>query len=183
MNHVRELNDKGQINLPFFRFLDTDGDGGGIKNAIGNYSGEGEEIFYLQPAGSEIMRVARIVMCIGDTKDMKAEEYGNLGSALSNGIQLRVQDDSGTIIDITDGEPIETNAGFGSHMFDVDVKTWGASPTDELLVARFTFAKSGSPLRLEGSKNERLEIVLNDNLEGLLSHFFMAQGVYETLET
>ena len=35
-----------QVKKPFFRYLDTNGNGTGTENAIGNYSGA-EEIFYI----------------------------------------------------------------------------------------------------------------------------------------
>jgi hypothetical protein len=50
---------------------------------------------------------------------------------------------------------------------------------DEMLQVRWTFAKSGAQLRLNGNNNERLEVVLDDDLDGLIEHYFMVQGVYE----
>ena len=43
----------------------------------------------------------------------------------------------------------------------------------------------GYPIRLDGSQNERLEVVLNDDFtdgassNALANHFFVAQGYYE----
>ena len=156
------------------RTLDTNGDGTGTKNANGNYSVT-EDIFYIQPATNQTFDLQRIIVCIEDTNGMQAEEYGNLGSALSNGVTIRLQDDSGTLLDLTDGIPITTNASWGMRCYDADVKSWGAG--DEILLVRWTFTSHfGHPLRLNGSKNERLEIVLNDDLSGLVAHYFAIGG-------
>lgn len=162
-----------------FRYLDINGDGSGNENANGNYSVT-PETFYIQPPEGEIYEIHRLVISIEDTNNFQAEEYGDLGSALTNGIQVRLQDDSGTISDYTNGSKVKTNAQWGGLCYDVDVKSWGAG--NELLVARITFVKAGQPILLRGDHNERLEIVLSDNLSGLISHQFMAQGLNITSE-
>lgn len=160
------------------RFLDTNGDGTGTKNAIGNYSGAVTK-FKLTPAAGEIFRVARLIISIEDTNGMTAAEYGNLGSALTNGVLVRVENGAGTVLDLTDGDPIITNAEFGSYCFDVTVKSWGQTPDDDLLVARWTFAKYEQMIRLVGDRGEFLSVVLNDDFSGLIAHKFMAQGYRE----
>lgn len=173
----------GPVNLILTRFLDTNGDGTGTKNAIGDYSGG--EIFYIQPSSTQIFRVARLVVHYEDVAGMVGEEYGNLGSALTNGIIVRVQDDSGTIIDLIDNEPIQTNADWGRFCYDVVVNNFsasGASANDHALV-RWSFFKSESIIRIDGSANERFEIVLSDNFTGLIEQFFLVQGYIEETGT
>ena len=160
-------------NTIFSDFADTDGDGTGTKNAIGNYAG-GQEIFYIQPPTGVVYRVHRMLVSYEDAAGMQAQEYGNTGAALTNGIQIRIQNDTETLSDITDGVPIKTNAHWGRMCYDVDVKSWGSG--DELLCARWTFAKSGAAIVLDGSRNERLEILLNDSFTGLISQYFLLQG-------
>lgn len=161
------------------RYLDTVGNGSGTKNANGNYSGAGlgETIFKIQPAAGSVYRIARVIISIRDASGFQAEEYGNLAAALSTGIEVRVQNDSGTLIDLTDGIPITTNAAWGELCYDVDLKTWGNG--DEFLLVRWTFSRSGTTPQLVGDRNERLEFVLNDDLSGLVSHYFLAQGYVE----
>ena len=162
------------------RFLDTNGDGTGTKNANGNYSGAVEE-FYIQPAADEVMQIARLLISIEDTTGMQANEYGDLGSALGNGITIEEERNGTVVTDFTDGVPITTNAEWGTLCYDVDVKSWGQTPTNELLVARFTFARSERNVRLEGTSPtpDRLVVSLNDTLTGLIRHTFMVQGFYE----
>jgi len=154
------------------RYLDTVGDGSGTKNANGDYSGA-EEIFFIAPPAGSTYDIARLIISAYDTTGMQAQEYGNLATALDPGIVVRVSNGDGVINDLTDGVPIKTNAEWGALCYDVDVKSWGSG--NELLVVRWTFAKSGIDVHLGSS--EKLEVVLNDDFEGLLSHRFMVQGV------
>jgi hypothetical protein len=166
----------GPVKTALFRYLDTAGDGTGTKNANGDYSST-SDIFYIQPAAGQVFRMVRMIVTVEDTTGMQAAEYGNLGSALSNGITVRTQDDSGTILDMTDGLPVTTNAEWARLCYDADVKSWGAG--NELLTVRWTFARSGTLIRLRGDQNERLEVFLNDDLTGLIQHYFMVQGHIE----
>lgn len=156
-----------------FRYLDTVGDGNGTKNANGNYSVTSDDFKITPPAG-ERYAISRMIVEVEDTSGMQAEEYGNLGAALTNGIQVLVVDDGDTtILDLTDGEAIKTNAGWGSHCYDVALKSWGAG--DELLLARWTFARTGSRLLLESGYS--LLVRLNDDFTGLVGHYFFVNGI------
>lgn len=156
------------------QFLDTVGDGSGTINANGDYSSAAEE-FLISPAAETDKRIAykiyRMVISAEDTNGMQAQEYGNLGAALTNGVTIVHDDGSMTITNLTP-TPIKTNALWGSYCYDVDVKSWGSG--NELLVVRWTFSKSGAPITL--ANNERLVVGLNDDFSGLISHGFMVQG-------
>ena len=157
-----------------FRYLDTNGDGTGTVNATGDYS-SGAEQFYIAPGAGVIHKIHRLIVSVGDGTGMQAEEYGNLGSALSNGIRIEVQDDIGTTLNELDGGlNVTTNAEWGRLCYDVDVKTWGSG--DELLLVRWTFDRAGGPIVLDGDNDDRLTVIVNDDLQGLLSHHFMVQG-------
>jgi hypothetical protein len=156
------------------RYLDTNGDGTGTKNANGNYSSVAD-IFYIQPPAGSRYEINRMIVTVQDTGAQRAEYYGALGTALTNGITVREQNDDGTFNNLTDGITIKTNAGWGSICYDVDLKSWGAG--DSMLLVRWTFRNAGDPIQLNGNSNDRLEVVLNDDLSGLVAHYFMVQGV------
>jgi hypothetical protein len=161
------------------RFLDTAGDGSGTKNANGNYASAAEE-FLITPDSGEQWWITRMIVSITDTAGMLQNEYGNLGAALTNGIAVDVQDDSGVLYSLTDEDvPVKTNAQWGAYCFDVALFSWGTSPTNEELVVRWTFAKSGKPVQLRSWQGEKLVVTLNDDLTGLLTHRFLVQG-YES---
>jgi hypothetical protein len=161
------------------RALDTVGNGTGTKNANGNYSGAAEE-FLIAPDSGEDWVITRMVVSIEDTAGIQADEYGNLGAALTNGIKVEVHNSSGLLYSLTDPSlPVKTNAQWGVYCFDVDMKSWGTAPTDDLLLVRWTFAKSGQPIKLRSREGEKLVVTLNDNLTGLIAHYFVVQG-YES---
>ena len=155
-----------------FRNMDTNGDGTGTKNANGNY-GTPDDFYFQSPYAVELHRM---IIPIGDTAGMTAEEYGNLGAALTNGWELKVKTAADVVkLDLTDGIPIKSNAEVGRVCFDVDLKDFGTTPTNEILLARWTFTRCGSPLILDPL--DKLVITFSDNLTGLLTHYFMVQGL------
>jgi hypothetical protein len=156
-----------------YRFLDTNGNGTGTKNATGDYSVTPDDFFYTAPAGGAELH--RLIIHIEDTVGVQAEEYGNLGAALTNGYSLKVFDSNSVeVLDITDGVPIKTNAQLGRLGYDVDVRTWGAG--NEIIQARITFSRAGYPLFLP--EGYQFKITFNDNLSGLIEHYFMLQGYH-----
>lgn len=175
----------GPVPTLISRHLDTNGDGSGTKNAIGDYSGA-QEIFYIQPSSTQIFRITRMIVLIrGDKSTFYTDSYGSR-TALSNGIAVRTQDDSGTLIDFTNNVPIKRNGEWGGYCFDSEIYPASTGNTDTYLRVRWTFEKSGYPIRLVGSNNERLEVVLNDDfsLSGgqnnpLDEHYFLVQGYIE----
>ncbi len=155
------------------QYLDTNGDGTGTIDAIGDYS-SAEEIFYIEPAVTEKFLLTRLIVTVEDGQGMRAERYGALASALTNGITVRVSNDSGVIVSLDGGVPVKANAEWGRLCYDVDVKSWGAG--NELLLVRWTFEKTGDVLTIDGGLDHKLEVVLNDDFTGLVHQYFMVQG-------
>jgi hypothetical protein len=170
----------GTQNLNLYRYLDTSGTGIGAKNANLDFDAVPLNYKIAPPAGT-IYRIARMIVTVEDTSGFQAQEYGNTGGALANGIQVRIHNGSSTVLDLTDGIPITKNAEWGSTCYDVDLKTWGAG--NEFLVARWTFTKAGEYLRLDGDASEELQLVLTDDMTGLIGHYFFVQGYEESSAT
>jgi hypothetical protein len=169
MSHV----DEWVVPEPIYQFLATSTGG---TEAIGNYStgagGSSGAIFAIQPPAGESWRIERMLIHIQDTGIFAAQEYGKL-SALTNGIQVRVENDAGTVHDLT-AITVKTNAQWSRQCFDTRIDTWGVG--DEFLSSRWTFAKGGYPLHLIGDNNERLEVFLLDSTTGLNAHNFYVNG-------
>jgi len=158
----------------FYRYLSTTGATGGTKNAVGDYSSSATDFYFVATPGPAW--VERLILYIEDTKGMEPEEYGNLGAALTNGWSIKVKDaDDVVLLDINDGIPVKTNAGIGRMCYDVDLKAW-TNTTNEVVLARFTFSRAGSELKLNAG--EKLVITLNDSFVGLIDHYFQIQGHY-----
>lgn len=171
--------DRGDLPIYFSNFLDTNGDGTGEKSAIGDYSpvGSGQTSFFLQPASGTVCRISRLIIQIEDNSAIfSAENYGGIASPLSSGIQIFVPI-NGTSSDLTDGLPIKANAHWGRFCYDINFSSFGTG--NNFLSARWTFAKAETFIRLVGDLNQRLEIVLNDDLSDLVSHTFLVQGIIE----
>jgi len=156
-----------------YRYLDTNGDGTGTKQAIGDYSVTPTD-FYIQPASGEIYIIHRLIAIIRDTSGAAARDYGNITDGLTNGILVRTYRDGVMENDLTDNLPIRSNGEWARVCFDVELKTW--STGDEILTVRWTFNNSGNPITLNGGKKEKLVLTLNDDLTGLIQHTFQIQG-------
>lgn len=153
----------------FSRYLDTDGDGTGTKDAASDHSGAAED-FYIEAQDNPLV-VARMIVSLQDANGMVAAEYGNLNTALTNGVKV-YWDRDGTEIDLTDGVPVKTNSQWASLCYDAQILGWGTG--EEVLAVRWTFSKSGIPILL--AKGDKLIVRLEDDLSDLTSHYFLVQG-------
>jgi len=164
------------VDQSIFRYLDTVGDGSGIKNAMGDYSGAVEEFLYIAggPAATGRVDLHRLVIFVRDSGLFTADSYGAL-AALTNGIEIEVRDsDDNILVDLTDGVPVKSNAQWCRVCYDSILQDYGAAG-DSYVVTRWTFTRSGSPLALKAG--DRLVVKLNDDLTGLIDHTFMIQGI------
>jgi hypothetical protein len=151
-----------------------------LKNAAGseNMAVDGSASatpFYIScPANTEI-ELHRCLLGILDTKGMQAEEYGDIGSSLSAGLSLKVMSSDGSTVlaDLTGGVPIKTNAGWAQVCYDVTLGAF-TNTTNAILQARWTFSKGGQPVLLKAG--QRLEMIVDDDLTGLLRQTIMVQG-------
>jgi hypothetical protein len=172
------------IESHIFRFLDTNGDGTGTTLATGDYSVTAVE-FFIQPPTAETFHIHRMIVNIEDTAITDGAGYGGTG-ALTTGITVHVEDGGVTIDELTDGEPIKSNAHWGRFCYDVTAPAFGAS--NKTVQVRWTFAKSGKPITLYGNNvdgqasgdNHRLVVTCNDDFSALVDHRFMVQGVRGT---
>jgi hypothetical protein len=154
------------------QFLSLGGDGTGTADFIGDFSTPDEA--YIQAPAGKVYIIHRMLVLVEDGVGMRAERYGTLSGALGNGLVLEHKDDNRVYTDFTPS-PLTHNAQWGGYCYDVDVKAWGAG--NEVLVARWTFSKSGQAVELNGDgENQRLAMTLQDNFTGLVSHTFLVQG-------
>ena len=164
------------------QLLSTNGDGTGTVDFNGNYAVTAATGLLRAPNAGDTFHVARLIVFLQDGTGMKAEEYGDLGAALTNGITMVLESDGDTtpieIVDFCAGIPLKTNADWGVLCYDVDMKTWGgAAPGDDILLARFTFSKftkNGDSIALTG--DDQIRMVFNDNLSTLVHHRFLFEG-------
>ena len=178
---IHGTNSTGPVKTRLDRYLDTIGDGTGNKSAIDNYSdgGLGETAFFIQPPPGQVYRLSRMIIFIEDEPTFDSGGYGsgNFQNPLPIGIKVQVRDDGGIISDLTDGRPIKTNAQWAKVCFDAAYSEYGGG--QDSLAIRWTFTRAGDYIRLVGSNNERLQVLMNDNVSYLTEHTFLVQGYIE----
>ncbi len=154
-----------------FRYLDTNGDGTGDVNGNGNYSSSATEFKITTPA-NEIYELHRMLVQIRDSGALSADDYGNVAE-LSNGVSVYVKNASGDIVNtLTDTITVKSNSDWSRQCYDVNVDDYGNG--NNFVSVRWTFANTGSRLRLPAGYS--FNVLLNDNLSGLVSHYFQVQG-------
>jgi len=171
----------GPVPTPIYKFLTMDNDGT-TRNANGDYSatGLGEKYFSIQPPAGQIYRITRMIVLVRDGKsNFRPDHYGELAE-LTNGIQVKTLagDPQAVALDLTDTLPVKTNGNWGKFCYDSSIYL-GEGTDDTYLAVRWTFAASGYPIRLVGDNNEALGVFLNDDLSGLVEHYFQVQGFIE----
>jgi len=148
---------------------------GANHNAVGDYSSTVTS-FTFTPANGRKAAIHRMLVFVEDAGAFVAEKYGyNL--ALTNGLKLVVRDaDDAIILTLTPDENIISNADWSGSCFDVTYIDWGVG--NNSMGVRWTFAKSGKPLYLDGRLGHYLSMELNDTFTGLVHHHFQIQGFY-----
>lgn len=157
---------------PKSTFLTDTGLATGDKEVTGDYSST-KGYFYLMPPEDKVYVIERMLIIIRDATQTGADKYGGIAE-LANGMRLEVRKGDEVEYDMLAGDMVKSNAVWARHCFDVNEIAWGNG--DTFVAARWTFAKAGRPLVLRGQLAERLTVIANDNLTGLLSHTFLVQG-------
>lgn len=156
-----------------YRYLTDDGlVGDGSNHDITGAA----DIHWTGPPAGEVWEIYRIIINIRDAGTVNADTFGAL-SALTNGCKLDVKrgGSSGTsTLDLLDGSTIKNNGDLARHCYDMDIST--ATAGDKAVTARWTFAKSGEPLKLVGNLNEVLVIQTQDATTNLTEFTVQAQG-------
>ncbi len=168
------------VPLILSRFLDTNGDGTGTKNALGDY-GSSSQIFRIKPGAGVVYRINRIIIHLDDVGSITSGGYGAM-SALTNGVKISILNTSDAdIVDLTDGVPVKANGDFAAYCHDLSLQDFGGGVN--MFTVRWTFGNHGTFVRLDGDAGESLAVTLNDSFTGLVEHRFMAQGYIETTTT
>lgn len=164
-----------------YRFLDTVGDGSGTKLANGDYSTLTR--FLIKPESPEVFYITRMVVSLTDNGVMTPLTYGAVAT-LENGISVKYKL-NGETVDFTNDVTIKSNGDWGRYCYDVTINNAGAG-NDGYVFVRWTFEKGllavkdggaqTTALKLDGHNDDEFYVELNDDLQGLVSHYFMVEG-------
>lgn len=147
---------------------------GSTTNANGDYSTT-PSYFAIQPPSGEIYILSRFVVGIEDNAGMDITSYGN-GISITKGIMIQLVK-NGTVINMTT-DPIQHNGDWGKYCYDIYLHEWGQG--NDYALARCSFFKSGAYIKLNGSENDKLQFLLEDDFSDLVEHTFVIQGYKET---
>ena len=137
-------------------------------------------IVSVTPAAGETFRIEHLKVSFGTTAAISAELYGNL-TALGTGILIRLMDNDGTVLALTDsGLPIKSINEYSIYADEVTRTDYGLEKT---IRVDWDFSAAGTALRIEGDSNERLEVKIEGDVSGLIGHKFLAQGFKESTTT
>lgn len=131
-------------------------------------------VFKIKPDPGVVLRVHRLILYVQDTGTFDSDKWGN-GIVMANGIDFEY---------IRQGVPktlcqfmVKTSGDMSGLCFDYNHVIHGAG--DEYGVWRYTFDKSGNPIRLVGDDGDEIRVIINDDLTGLSKQFATYQGEYE----
>lgn len=157
-----------------YRFLSDDGLTTGNKDM--SVDGTTPATFYVGPPAGRTWHIARIMFNIEDAvASIGPQLFGGIDQ-LTNGVDIQVQRDGATLLDLIDGIKIKHNAEFGNLAYDVSYQSSGNASKNSNVQSRFTFSKAGQDLVLSGSRLDRIAVVINDDLTNLVHFRAMIQG-------
>jgi len=177
------IEETGSIATAFFGYLKENGTGSTEVTASAGLGSEAYFIFGPSSGSSDVYRVSSLIGTLQVSGGLEAQDYGNITGSLTNGLQLQIMTGSGetwgTSQDLTSDAPIRNNIDWARYCYDIQFFT-ALGAGDEFMLFKWSFEKSGAPLRLEGNKAEALVLVARDDLSSLSGHKFSVQGIIET---
>lgn len=143
------------------------------------------QTFRAGPPAGEVWEIMRMMIRLEDgAAQFNADNYG-AESALTNGVQIQIGQADGTVLHYLTGEAedgtaqhsIKSNMDwFGAH-YDMAEATFGSG--NDAIVGRWSFfkgEKDGRGLILDGDRGDEFQVVINDDLSGLVEHEFHIEG-------
>ena len=155
---------------PFYSRCKRESDNEDNANVDGSVT---TQIFKVEATAGWNAKLSRMIVQIGDSGALSADEYGNI-AALANGVDIGLfnKDDDSLILDLLDGAFIKNNGDWSRHCYDMKPDDFGTGLN--FISARWTFEKDGQRLTLDD--HTYFGIRINDNLTGLVAHYFEVRG-------
>jgi hypothetical protein len=129
------------------------------------------QIFYIAPPPGAIWQLTRLIISMTDDTVMDDGTFGGV-PALTNGVVIRVINNGV----YANAAIWKTNGDIASDMYDTNYVAKPPSGTGYGFRARWTLAAMQAVVELDGDTGDRLEILVQDDLSGLISLKIKAQG-------
>jgi hypothetical protein len=132
------------------------------------------QVFSVLPFTAQKGDMVRVIVEMRDDAAMAFDTFGGI-SELTNGVVVRVNNGDGTYRNLYN---FKSNGDIIEQAFDHSFQT-GVGGSTRGFTSRITWggqSKRGVVIRLEGSKSESLEIVVQDDLTGLTRMHWTCSG-------
>jgi len=150
------------------QLFSTGGDGSGIIDMAGL-----PNVYKVVPPPGYTYELFRMNLVMEDATKFSGDLYGGV-TALTNGIVITTEGQAGVIINHTP-QPIK-KSGHWALVAGVDMAMTDFATGNDIITVRWTFAKGGSNIVLDGNKGEFIKVNVRDTLAGLVSHIIQVQG-------
>lgn len=120
------------------------------------------QVFSILPLAGQRGDIVRIIIAITGTSAQDFETFGS-DAALTRGVVIRVKKENG---DFRNQFNFKTNGQYQERSFDVDYRS-NTGNSVRSFAGRRTYggpSKNGVVIRVEGDKNEEIQIVIQDDL-------------------
>jgi hypothetical protein len=159
--------------IPLIRFLDTNGDGTGTKDANGNYAAAAEE-FYIAPPADTLYVITEFLIHLADASNFAIGGFGSR-AVLTNGLKIEVKRAGVVIFDINDGIVPKTNAQM-LHLSHRALMLDFPGTNGNSLIISFNSEDFHVPLILNGALSDSLVVTLNDDFSTQDDFHFIVHG-------
>lgn len=130
--------------------------------------------YFVEPVPGESWHITRMLMAMAHSSAGDLGKFGDLAS-LTNGVIIRVRTD-GEYRTFTNWK----NAGdMKGDMYDIAFDARSGGGGDYGTSGRWTFAKSGMTVKLNGDTNDQLQVLIQDDITGLGFLTLKVQGHLE----
>jgi hypothetical protein len=150
------------------QLFSTGGDGSGVTEMAGLPA-----IYKVAPPPGYRYELFRLCVVLEDATKFSGDLYGGI-SALTNGILITTEGRQGVITNHTP-QPIK-KSGHWSLVAGVDMAMTDFATGNDIITVRWTFARGGSNIVLDGNEGEFMQVNVQDTLAGLVSHIIQVQG-------
>lgn len=157
-----------------FQLFSTNGDGTGIVELNQNAAKD----YFVRPGLLEKFVLRRMNTWEVDGSFTNAAGYG-AGGALTNGIGITVEDGNGIIKNYT---PVKIKTTYEWSLLAGVDNTAVFSGGDDAHVVRWTFARGGGNITLDGSKGEFLKVSYGDAMDFMTFVRILVQGYKKSVK-
>lgn len=170
------LGNSFSFGTPLIRYLDTIGNGTGIKNATGNYSIVPQP-FFIAPSAGQIFVITALLLQMSDNGPFGQSIYGSLATPLTNGLLVSYKRGATIVTDLLDGIPIKTNDNFYHQSYHTLMATFSAG-VNTIVCRLINAEENGYSIVLNGNYSDRLEVYCQDDFSTLVDQTFKVNGYY-----